>query len=110
LKENGVKLLSCRWHPNGKSVSYIGPSSNHAVKDPSSISQLNEEGAMATLERHGIPVGGFTSVGQIHATNDQVFRRNQNAMGVAVELLATHTPGTPVVDETGGVRGLCQRV
>jgi CBS domain-containing protein len=56
---------------------------------------------MATLERPGVPVGGFTTVGQIHATNDLVFRRNQNAMGVAVELLATHTAGAPVVDENG---------
>ena len=60
---------------------------------------------MATLERPGVPVGGFTTVGQIHATNDLVFRRNQNAMGVAVELLATHTPGAPVVDENGELIG-----
>ena len=54
---------------------------------------------MATLVRPGVPVGGFKTVGQIHATNDLVFQRNQNAMGVAVELLSTHTPGAPVVDE-----------
>jgi len=54
---------------------------------------------MATLARPGVPVGGFKTVGQIHATNNLVFQRNQNAMGVAVELLATHTPGAPVVDE-----------
>lgn len=56
---------------------------------------------MTTLARPGVPVGGFKTVGQIHATNDLVFRRDQNAMGVAVELLATHTPGAPVVDEKG---------
>jgi predicted transcriptional regulator len=56
---------------------------------------------MTTLSRPGVPVGGFTSVGQIHATNDLVVRRNQNAMGVAVELLTTHTPGAPVIDEQG---------
>jgi CBS domain-containing protein len=56
---------------------------------------------MATLERPGVPVGGFTSVGQIHATNNLVFRRSQNAMGVAVELLASHTPGAPVIDDSG---------
>jgi len=56
---------------------------------------------MATLVRPGVPVGGFKTVGQIHATNNLVFRRDQNAMGVAVELLATHTPGAPVVDERG---------
>jgi predicted transcriptional regulator len=48
-----------------------------------------------------VPVGGFKTVGQVHATNDLVFRRKQNAMGVAVELLATHTAGAPVVDEQG---------
>jgi predicted transcriptional regulator len=56
---------------------------------------------MTTLERSGVPGGGFKTVGQIHATNNMVFRRDQNAMGVAVELLATHTPGAPVVDERG---------
>jgi len=60
---------------------------------------------MATLVRPGVPVGGFKTVGQIHATNTLVFPRNQNAMGVAVELLATHTPGAPVVDERGGFIG-----
>jgi CBS domain-containing protein len=52
---------------------------------------------MTTLVRPGMPVGGFKTVGQIHATNNLV----QNAMGVAVELLAAHTPGAPVVDERG---------
>lgn len=56
---------------------------------------------MATISRPGVPVGGFTTVGQIHATNDLVFQRNQNAMEIAVELLSTHTPGAPVVDENG---------
>jgi predicted transcriptional regulator len=46
-------------------------------------------------------MGGFKTVGQIHATNTLVFLRNQNAMGVAVELLSTHTSGAPVVDERG---------
>ena len=56
---------------------------------------------MTTLERPGVPGGGFKTVGQIDATNNLVFHRKQNAMGVAVELLATHTPGAPVVDERG---------
>lgn len=54
---------------------------------------------MTTLVRPGVPDGGFKTVGQIHATNNLVFRREKNAMGVAVELLATHTPGAPVVDD-----------
>jgi predicted transcriptional regulator len=56
---------------------------------------------MTTLTRPGVPVGGFKTVGELHATNDVVFQRTQNAMGVAVELLSTHTPGAPVVDEQG---------
>jgi len=46
-------------------------------------------------------VGGFKTIGEVHATNDLVFRRTQNAMGVAVELITTHTPGAPVVDDAG---------
>jgi CBS domain-containing protein len=56
---------------------------------------------MTTLVRPGVPMGGFKTVGQIHATNTLVFPRNQNAMGVAVELLSSHTSGAPVVDERG---------
>ena len=56
---------------------------------------------MTTLSRPGVPVGGFKTVGQIHATNNLVFTRDQNAMGVAVELLSMQTPGAPVVDEEG---------
>lgn len=56
---------------------------------------------MTTLTRPGVPAEGFRTVGQIHATNDLVFRHDQNAMGIAVELLTTHTPGAPVVDEKG---------
>ena len=56
---------------------------------------------MATLVRPGVPAEGFKTVGQVHATNDLVFRRTHNAMGVAVELLTTHTSGAPVVSERG---------
>ena len=56
---------------------------------------------MTTLARPGVPAEGFKTVGQIHATNDLLFQRNQNAMAVAVELLSTHTPDAPVVDERG---------
>ena len=54
---------------------------------------------MTTLTHPGVPAGGFKTVGQIHATNSLVFQRNQNAMGIAVELLSSHTAGAPVVDE-----------
>lgn len=56
---------------------------------------------MPTRTLPGVPVGGLKTVGQIQATNDTLFHRKQNAMGVAVELLSTHTPGAPVVDEKG---------
>lgn len=60
---------------------------------------------MTTLARPGVPVGGFKTVGQIRATNELVFRRDQNAMGIAVELLTTHTSGAPVVNEQGDFIG-----
>jgi CBS domain-containing protein len=47
----------------------------------------------------GIPAGGFQTVGQIVPTNDMKFRVKRNAMDVALELLSTHSPGGPVVDE-----------
>lgn len=47
----------------------------------------------------GVPAGGLKRVGQIHPTNDLVFRKGQNALGIAVELLTTHVPGAPVVDD-----------
>ena len=47
----------------------------------------------------GIPEGGFQTVGQIVPTNEVKFRRDQNGMAVAVELLSSHTPGGAVVDE-----------
>ena len=60
---------------------------------------------MTTLARPGVPAGGFKTIGQVHATNDLVFTRKQNTMGVAVELLTTHTPGAPVVDGEGRFAG-----
>jgi CBS domain-containing protein len=56
---------------------------------------------MPTQTMPGVPAGGLKTVGQIHPTNDLVFRKGQNALGIAVELLSTHTPGAPVVDVQG---------
>jgi predicted transcriptional regulator len=56
---------------------------------------------MSTLVRPGVPAGGVKTVGQIHATNNLIVQRNQNAMGVALDLLASHTSGAPVVNERG---------
>jgi len=46
----------------------------------------------------GVPAGGLRTVGQIRGTNDLIFHVGQNGMTVALELLASHTPGAPVVD------------
>ncbi|WP_447976922.1 CBS domain-containing protein [Candidatus Nitrospira bockiana] len=53
----------------------------------------------------GVPVGGLKTVGQIVGTNELMFRAGQNGLAVAVELLSTHTPGGPVVDEKGAFIG-----
>lgn len=60
---------------------------------------------MPTQTMPGVPAGGLKTVGQIHPTNDLVFRKGQNALGIAVELLSTHTPGAPVVDGEGAFAG-----
>jgi hypothetical protein len=55
---------------------------------------------MTTLGRPGVPAGGFKTIGQVRATNDLVFTRKQNAMGIAVELLTTR--GRRWLTERGG--------
>jgi predicted transcriptional regulator len=47
----------------------------------------------------GTPAGGLKMVGHIVPTNDMKFRMKRNALEVALELLSTHTPGGPVVDD-----------
>jgi CBS domain-containing protein len=49
----------------------------------------------------GVPVGGLKTVGQIVGTNSLMFRTSQNGLAIALELLSTHTPGAPVVDNKG---------
>lgn len=56
---------------------------------------------MTTMTRPGVPVGGFKTVGQIVGTNQLRIRRDQSALAIAVELLTSHTPGAPVVDDAG---------
>jgi CBS domain-containing protein len=56
---------------------------------------------MTTKTVPGVPVGGLKTVGQIIGTNDLLFHAGQSGLAVAVELLSTHTPGAPVVDERG---------
>ena len=60
---------------------------------------------MTTLLRPGVPAAGFKTVGQVNATNKLVFSQEKNSMGVAIELLTTHTPGAPVVDREGRFAG-----
>lgn len=56
---------------------------------------------MITKTVPGVPVGGLKTVGQIIGTNDLLFHAGQSGLAVAVELLSTHTPGAPVVDDRG---------
>ena len=59
---------------------------------------LNQE-KMTKWELPGVPAGGLRRVGQIRGTNTLILHAGQNGMLVALELLSTHTPGTPVVDD-----------
>lgn len=47
----------------------------------------------------GVPAEGLRTVGQIRGTNTLILHLGQNGMTAALELLSTHTPGAPVVDE-----------
>lgn len=56
------------------------------------------EGKMTVQNNPGVPVGGFETIGQIDATNTLYFEQDRNGLTVALDLLATHTAGAPVVD------------
>ena len=58
-----------------------------------------EEHKMTRWELPGVPAGGLRKVGQIRGTNTLILHAGQNGMLVALELLSTHTPGAPVVDD-----------
>lgn len=53
---------------------------------------------MNALNKPGVPVGGFETIGQIDATNSLCFEDDRNGLAVALDLLETHTAGAPVVD------------
>lgn len=38
-------------------------------------------------------------MGQIRGTNNLIFHAGKNGMAVAIELLSSHTPGAPVLDD-----------
>ena len=54
---------------------------------------------MNVVNQPGVPVGGFKTIGQIDPTNSLCFREDRNGLMVALDLLATHTAGAPVVDD-----------
>lgn len=60
---------------------------------------LEQKSKMTKWELPGVPAGGLRKVGQIRGTNTLILHAGQNGMLVALELLSTHTPGAPVVDE-----------
>jgi CBS domain-containing protein/transcriptional regulator with XRE-family HTH domain len=56
-------------------------------------------GDMNVVNQPGVPVGGFKTIGQINPTNSLCFKEDRNGLMVALDLLATHTAGAPVVDD-----------
>lgn len=60
---------------------------------------IKEQIKMSTQELPGVPAGGIRTVGQIRGTNSLILHAGQNGMAVAVELVSSHTPGAPVVDD-----------
>ncbi|HWG95549.1 MAG TPA: CBS domain-containing protein [Nitrospira sp.] len=60
---------------------------------------LEQKNKMTKWELPGVPAGGLRKVGQIRGTNTLILHAGQNGMLVALELLSTHTPGAPVVDD-----------
>lgn len=51
------------------------------------------------MNRHGIPAGGFQTVGNIVTTNPLRFHASQSGEAIAIELLSNHKTGGPVVDD-----------
>jgi predicted transcriptional regulator len=47
----------------------------------------------------GTPAGGFKTIGQIDGTNGLRFQADQNGMTIAIELLAAHASGAPIIDD-----------
>ncbi len=60
---------------------------------------------MASTTMEGVPPGGFKTLGEIDATNDLRFHTKKTGMDVALELLATHASGAPIVDDQGRFMG-----
>ena len=60
--------------------------------------ERKEGQTMGIVER---PHTKYKTVGEIISTNSLRIRANASALSVVVSLLATHTPGAPVVNDTG---------
>src|SRR5262245_31141524 len=58
----------------------------------------------------GIPAGGFKTVGQIDGTDLSLFRVDQDAMTIALDLLSSHTTGGPVIDGQGKIVGFVSEI
>ncbi|MEO6543606.1 MAG: CBS domain-containing protein [Nitrospiraceae bacterium] len=71
---------------------------------------LKKARTMETFEIPGSPAGGIRTVGQIRGTNTLIFHTTQNGMAVAVELLSSHTPGAPVVDDQNRFVGFISEI
>lgn len=71
---------------------------------------MPKEEKMTKSELPGVPAGGLRRVGQIRGTNDLIFHAGQDGMAVALELLSTHTPGAPVVDDHNEFIGFISEV
>jgi CBS domain-containing protein len=65
---------------------------------------------MVKFELPGVHAGGIRTVGQIRATNTLIFHAGQNGMVVALELLTTHTPGAPVVNDQNEFIGFISEI
>lgn len=65
---------------------------------------------MKRFEIPGAPAGGIRTVGQIRGTNTLIFHTAQNGMALAVELLSSHTPGAPVVDDQNRFVGFVSEI
>jgi predicted transcriptional regulator len=60
---------------------------------------IKEQSKVSMQRLPGVPAGGIRTVGQIRGTNNLTFHAGQNGMAVAIELLSSHTPGAPVLDD-----------
>jgi predicted transcriptional regulator len=72
--------------------------------------KLLKEEKLTNSELPGVPAGGLRRVEQIRGTNELILHAGQNGMAVALELLSTHTPGAPVVDDHNEFIGFISEV